>query len=134
MRAVTLVCGNKVCAVVFDGHPDQSAFRAADSAVGRAILVVVYGFNGAEFHGSLGGSVESFEDRVGDLRMAFRSEELVLAVGAVLQPKEDDSPFGQPEDFCHLVGDPLDAAQMNLFRYPSQRFGGFNRETSHPTQ
>ena len=134
MRAVTLVCGNKVCAVVFDGHPAQSAFRAADSAVGRAILVVVYGFNGAEFHGISGGSVESFEDRVGDLRMAFRSEELVLAIGAVLQPKEDDSPFGQPENLRHLVGDPPDAAQMDLFRNPSQRFGGFNRETSHPTQ
>ena len=73
MRAVTLVCGNMVCAVVFDGHPDQSAFRAADSAVGRAILVVVYGFNGAEFHESSGGSIESFEDRVRDLGMAFRT-------------------------------------------------------------
>ena len=134
MRAVTLVCGNKVCAVVFDGHPDQSAFRAADSAVGRAIIVVVYGFYGAEFHGSLGGSVESFEDRVRDLGMAFRSQKLVLAVGAVLQPKEDDSPFGQPENLRHLVGDPPDAAQMDLFRNPSQRFGGFNRETSYPTQ
>jgi hypothetical protein len=66
--------------------------------------------------------------------MAFRSQELVLAVGAVLQSKEDDSPFGQPEDFRHLIGHPLDAAQMNLFRNPSQRFGGFNRETSHSTQ
>ena len=134
MRALALVCGNEVCAVVFDGHPVLSAFRAADSAVGRAILVVVYGFNGAEFHGISGGSVESFKDRVGDLRMAFRSQKLVLAIGAMLQSKEDDSPLGQPEDLRHLVGDPLDAAQMNLFRNPSQRFGGFNRETSHPTQ
>lgn len=107
MRAFALPSGNKVCAVVFDDHPVVSAFRAADSTAGRAI-VVVCGFNRAEFHRSSECSVESFEDRVGDLWMTFRGQKLVLAVGAVPQSKEDDTPCSEPEDFRHLIGDSLD--------------------------